>query len=432
MNGARTTSRPGAVERRLPPEPASVSEARHLVRDLVEQSDRPDLAESGALLVSELVTNALLHAGTPIGVKAWVDERGLHVEVYDGSRHLPTRRRYGATAGTGRGMVMLEQMVDDWGVTRHEDGKTVWFHLADATDHLDRQELQEDAGSERRTPGDTVRVELRNMPLLLHAAWREHAEALMREYLLASLDDEADIDPIQTHAEATDAIAILEEQVPPATLTVTPVDLMAGATEPRVSQDVVTLEVPTASVPHFQTLHDTIEASIEMHRVGRLMTPPTQPEVRAFRRWLCTEVVEQARGRLPKPWSLGDVVAEPTPVPWPWNLSWVRNAPTGLVAADETNRILAVSRQALDILGYTDPSQLESRRLVTIIPERYRQAHIAGFTLHLLVGREPLIGRPVRVPALRGDGSEVPIELVVTSQAAFEGRTLFLGDIRRV
>ena len=51
MNGARTTSRPGAVERRLPPEPASVSEARHLVRDLVEQSDRPDLAESGALLV---------------------------------------------------------------------------------------------------------------------------------------------------------------------------------------------------------------------------------------------------------------------------------------------------------------------------------------------------------------------------------------------
>jgi PAS domain S-box-containing protein len=169
-----------------------------------------------------------------------------------------------------------------------------------------------------------------------------------------------------------------------------------------------------------------------MHRQGRIMTPPTQPEVRAFRRWLCTEVLEQARGRLPRPWNLADVVAEPAPVPWPWDLSWVREKSTGLVAADETNRILAVSRPALEILGYTDPSQLEGRRLVTIIPERYRQAHIAGFTLHLLVGREPLIGRAVQVPALRADGSEVPIELVVTSESAFEGRTLFLGDIRRV
>ena len=52
------------------------------------------------------------------------------------------------------------------------------------------------------------------MPLLLHAAWQEHAEALLREFLLASLEDEADVDPIQMHAEATDAIAVLEEHIP--------------------------------------------------------------------------------------------------------------------------------------------------------------------------------------------------------------------------
>ena len=53
------------------------------------------------------------------------------------------------------------------------------------------------------------------MPLLLHAAWQEHAEALLREYLLARLDSEAsEADPIQMHAEATDAIAVLEEHVP--------------------------------------------------------------------------------------------------------------------------------------------------------------------------------------------------------------------------
>ena len=433
MGGASTASRQDAVERRLPPEPSSVGEARRLVRDLLVASDREDLLESGALVVSEVVTNALLHAGTPIDVAAWVDGTGLRVEVSDGSPHLPARRRYATTAGTGRGMLMLESVVDDWGVTRHDRGKTVWFHLTDPAANAERQELQEDEAPARRTTaGDVVRVELLDMPLLLHGAWQEHAEALLREYLLASLDDESDINPIQMHADATDAIAILEEQVPRTDVAMDPDELMAGATEPFVSRPTVVLEVPLASVPHFQTLSDAIEASLALARTGRILTPPTQPEVRAFRRWLCTEVVEQARGRSAHPWTFATTATDPLSAPWPWDMSTVRTAAGGLIAADETNRILAVSREALDILGYDDPTQIEGRRLVSIIPERYRQAHIAGFTLHLLVGRQPLVGRTVEVPALRADGAEVPVELVVTVEKMGDGRTLFLADIRRV
>jgi PAS domain S-box-containing protein len=433
VTGASTASRPDAVERRLPPEASSVGEARRLVRELLEASDREDLVETGSLLVSELVTNALLHAGTTIDVTAWVDESGLRVEVADGSGHLPARRRYTATAGTGRGMLMLEQMVDDWGVTRHDRGKTVWFHLTDPAANAERQELQEDDASGRRTtPGGVVRVELRDLPLLLHAAWQEHAEALLREYLLASLDDESDINPIQMHADATDAIAILEEQVPRADVAMEPDELMARATEPHVSLRVLTLEVPRASVPHFQTLNDAIEASNELAHSGRILAPPTQPEVRAFRRWLCREVVEQARGRPPRSWSITSATGTPPAESWPWDLSTVRTATAGVIAADETNRILAVSREALDILGYDDPARLEGERLVTIVPERFRQAHIAGFTLHLLVGRQPLLARPVELPALRADGSEVLVELVVTAEQMGQGRILFLADIRRV
>ena len=433
MNGASTASRPDAVERRLPPEPSSVGEARRLVRGLLETSARDDLVDTGALLVSELVTNALLHAGTPIDVAAWVDETGLRVEVADGSGHLPTRRRYATTAGTGRGMLMLEQMVDDWGVTRHDRGKTVWFHLSDPAANVEGQQLREDEAADRRAPpGDVVQVQLRDMPLLLHGAWQEHAETLLREYLLASLDDESDINPIQMHADATDAIAILEEQVPRADVAMEPDELMSGATEPRVSLPVLTLEVPRPSVAHFQTLSDAIEASLRLAGEGRIMTPPTQPEIRAFRQWLCGEVMEQARGRAPRPWSFAAADDIPSPEPWPWDLSTVRTATTGLLAADETNRILAVSREALDILGYDDPAELEGRRLVTIIPERFRQAHIAGFTLHLLVGRQPLLARPVEVPALRADGSEVRVELVVTVDRMDHDRILFLSDIRRL
>lgn len=433
MNGASTASRPGAVERRLPPEPASVGEARRVVRELLVDSDRTDLLETSALLVSELVTNALLHAGTPIDLAAWVDDEGLTVEVSDGSQHLPTRRRYAPTAGTGRGMVMLERMVDDWGVTRHDRGKTVWFHLTDAVDSDGLLELQEDDEVHpRRSMEATTLVDLLDVPLLLHAAWREHAEALLREYLLASLDDESDINPIQMHADATDAIAILEEQIPLADVSMEPDELMAGATEPFVSLPRLTIEVPVESVPHFRTLDEAIEASIELTRDGRIGTPATQPEIRAFRRWLCGEVLEQPGGRSPRPWSFGAVAGEPETAPWPWDMSTVRAAETGLIAADETNRILAVSREALDILGYTDPMQIEGRRLVSLIPERFRQAHIAGFTLHQLVGRQPLLGRAVEVPALRADGAEVLVELVVTTEAMGNGRTLFLADIRRL
>ena len=220
--------------------------------------------------------------------------------------------------------------------------------------------------------------------------------------------------------------------MPRADVAMEPDELMSGAIEPRVSLPVLTLEVPRTSVAHFQTLSDAIEASLRLTGEGRILTPPTQPEVRAFRQWLCDEVVEQARGRAPRPWSFAAADDIPAPEPWPWDLSTVRTSTTGLLAADETNCILAVSREALDILGYDDPAELEGRRLVTIIPERYRQAHIAGFTLHLLVGRQPLLARPVEVPALRADGSETRVELVVTVDRMDHDRILFLADIRRL
>ena len=63
---SRVTGHDGAFEVRLPPQPSSVAEARRHVRDLLERSGREDLMETAVLLVSEVVTNALLHAGTDI------------------------------------------------------------------------------------------------------------------------------------------------------------------------------------------------------------------------------------------------------------------------------------------------------------------------------------------------------------------------------
>ena len=140
-------------------------------------------------------------------------------------------------------------------------------------------------------------------------------------------------------------------------------------------------------------------------------------------------MLDQAAGRPPVPWS---VEGEPPPQPrfdLEWDPSTVTAATTGRIAADEANRILAVSRPVLELLGYDDPAQLVGRRLVAIIPERFRQAHVAGFTMFLLTGRRPLLGRQVTVPALRRDGSEVLVLLTIEARAGGDGQTLLLAEV---
>jgi PAS domain S-box-containing protein len=405
-----------------------VAEAREMVRDLLGAADGGDLLETAVLLVSEVVTNALLHAGTPIEVRASLDADGVRIEVGDGSPHLPVRRHYGATAGTGRGLMLLEQLADDWGIVRTDLGKRVWFLLSADGVEAAGTALHGPRAAGRARVADSVAVELRNMPLLLHGAWREHAETLLREYLLARLD-EGD-DPIRVHAEATDAIAVLGEHVPDAEVAVRADRLMADATEPRVSAAVVEVPVPRVSVPHFATLEQAIEEALALSEDGSVLAPPTQPEIRAFRRWLCGQVLDQAAGDAPVAWSM-ETSAPPSPeLALDWDASGTRAATVPTVAADEANRLIAVSPSLLDLLGYDDPGQLVGRRIVEVIPHRFRQAHIAGFTMFLLVGRRPLVDTPVVVPALRRDGSEVEVELTVSVHPAGDGRSVFVAELR--
>ena len=425
----------GSFSVRLPPQPSSVAEARTHMRDLVVECDREDLVESALLLTSEIVTNALLHAGTDIDVAGTVDAHGLLVEIGDGSAHLPSRRRYAATAGTGRGLLMLESMVDDWGVTSRPGGKTVWFRISGPENDLPDPIAPAPGVGRAEAAGDEVPVELRNMPLLLHAAWQEHAEALLREYLLASLDADASEaspkDPIQVHAEATDAIAVLEEHVPSATGMLRDDELMGDAVEPLVSASRIEVPVPVTSVAHFETLDRTIEAALDLSQEGLVLTPPTQPEVQAFRRWLCRQVLGQAAGERPEPWHVPEETGHEEPTYDGWDSSIVTKATRGLIAADPSSRMLALSPKAEEILGF-DAGELVGRRIVSIVPERYRQAHLAGFTMFLLVGRKPMIDHTVDVPALRKDGSEVPVRLTVRRLSQPGGYGVLLADIEPV
>jgi len=188
--------------------------------------------------------------------------------------------------------------------------------------------------------------------------------------------------------------------------------------------------VPVDAVQSFRVLDETLEDARTLAWSGELLSPPTQPEIRAMRRWLCAQVAEQAASLPPTPWT-GISPDAPPPVggaAFEWDPEVVAGAEQALLAADDANRILAVSRSAVRLLGYDAPSDLVGRRLLSIIPARFHQAHVAGFTLHLANGRQPLLGNRVDVPVLRADGSERVMGLVVESVPLPHGRRLFTAE----
>jgi PAS domain S-box-containing protein len=252
----------------------------------------------------------------------------------------------------------------------------------------------------------------------------------MREYLLASLDADDATDVLEMHAAASGAMSLLHDHVPAPDVGEDPEALMASAVEPGVSAERLWLPVPTRSVQQFRVLDESLESALVLAESGAFLTPPIQPELRGLRRWLCGEVRRQARGDPPTPWS-NDADAPPPMLPAiAWDAEAVNASSRALLAADDTDQIVAVSRPACDLLGYRDADELVGRRLIAIIPARYNQAHLAGFTLHLLNGRSPLLDRPVGVPVLRRDGTEIPVELTVEAHRMPGGRRLFLADMR--
>jgi PAS domain S-box-containing protein len=446
--------------------PSSAGQARRLVREVLIGADRRDIVDAAELVVSELVTNALLHTATMIDVTAHVDDQGLLVHVADESVILPAERDHWALAGTGRGLTLVHQLTDEWGVTPLRDGKAIWVrintvhepsppdldaYLLDGPAHVgagvvslatdDQQAATHDAGSIAGTAAALDRepmavVVLRNVPLLMHSAWHEHAETLLREYLLARLEDDEATALIE-HAAASAAMALLHDQVPRPVLPegMESIDdlseLLTAVVGPGATLTEGRLHVPAATVLSFQMLNLVLDAALAFAETGRLLAAPTQPELRELRRWLCGQVASQSNGAQPSAWQQPFALAAPGTgvTDTDWDHTPVDRSTKAVVAADDTNRIIAVSPPALEALGYDDPDQLLGQRLLTLIPTRFHQGHLAGFTLYLTHGRAPLIGTTATVPFLRADGTETLLDLHIEALSVGDGRRVFVATL---
>lgn len=112
------------------PEMENVSRARKFAAEHTSSVGSGDAADVVELLVSELVTNAILHAGTEVTLQLSYDDGVLRVEVRDALPGKGVRRRhFGTAATTGRGLELIEALATEWGVEAGAHGKTVWFTL---------------------------------------------------------------------------------------------------------------------------------------------------------------------------------------------------------------------------------------------------------------------------------------------------------------
>jgi anti-sigma regulatory factor (Ser/Thr protein kinase) len=117
----------------LPAAPSAPTTARMEITSRLSQRITRGALEDVRLLLTELVTNALRHAGVgpgdEIGVKAEVSEGSVRIEVHDPGRDGPVKMRPPGSQGGGYGLFLVERLTSEWGVERR-DGTTVWAELS--------------------------------------------------------------------------------------------------------------------------------------------------------------------------------------------------------------------------------------------------------------------------------------------------------------
>jgi anti-sigma regulatory factor (Ser/Thr protein kinase) len=126
----RYDSRVASID--LPLQRSAAAQARRFVREVCASWGLVhEVIDDIELLVSELVTNAVLHARS--AARLTIEHLGdcIRVTVADSSVVPPRLREYGPEAATGRGVFLVDRLAREWGVeTDDRAGKRVWFEVA--------------------------------------------------------------------------------------------------------------------------------------------------------------------------------------------------------------------------------------------------------------------------------------------------------------
>ncbi|MDX6222655.1 MAG: hypothetical protein QOD91_1709 [Frankiales bacterium] len=257
------------------------------------------------LVVSELVTNALLHAGAPVSLRVLIADRPprehvtVRVEVRDRVRTAPIRAIASNEAMTGRGIALIEALASSWGVEQDGDGKLVWSELSTGHAGILGEELGSPdfdvdtllaAWDDEPADAQPVTVRLGDVPTDLLLAAKAHVDNLVREFTLAAAGAQsghsaavplhlAQMVETVVHRFAEPRRAIKRQALKAAA---------AGAAR----TDLV-LTLTPASVESGQAYLEALDEADAYARAARLLTLETPAQHRIFRRWYVESLIGQ-------------------------------------------------------------------------------------------------------------------------------------------
>lgn len=301
----------------LDPDPRSVRRARAWVVEELGDLGRPDLVDAAELGISELVTNAILHADPPITVRVLGSRERPRVEVRDRSKRPPRTSAdmtdddaLMRTVGRGMGIVALYSQA--WGADVSADGKVVWFvpspepgvDFSEDGDVFDLDEALEELAAE---PGDAplLDIQLLGMPALVFASFREWYDEIRRELRLLAF---AHPDRFAEAGELAELTLQIEHERRQAR-GIERLDQAIASGEPSVD---LGYSVPATAPATMARMHDILVRADRFCRDQRLLTMPATPQQLALMEWYSGEFVRQGAGEEPLPWPGGTSV-EPAP-----------------------------------------------------------------------------------------------------------------------
>lgn len=275
------------------------------------------LADDVHLVATELATNVILHARTEFVVTVRRVADGLRLEVRDtgpGRVEIPAIRPavealdgfnavddldlleaalLGESMG-GRGLRLVAEIVDAWGVLEQDDQKTVWAEFrtgrADSPSAPARDELY--AAGTRRRPVRVVAV-----PVRLALESEANLEDVHRELeVLTAPGSERGAD--LSEVLVSDVLRLLEITSPYR-------QSVRNAARDALSEGKRLVDaglfLPSDAPAYLWQLAKAMEEVAEQARAGNLLSPPPREEVMAFRQWVATEIEHQVRGAIPNP-----------------------------------------------------------------------------------------------------------------------------------
>jgi anti-sigma regulatory factor (Ser/Thr protein kinase) len=285
----------------LEPRPSSASAARRWIRLQLHLVGRDELAEAAELATSELVTNAILHAQTPVTITLEPGPERCRIAIRDQSPSpvAQVEPEPGQVWSSGRGLQILSAMARSWGVDDAPGGKEIWFE-PHPFGETNREPVGPDLSGTTRPGVPLRRAQLHQAPVQLLRQARQRFSDLRREMLLITFSVGG-----QEPGELP-----RDNQVLPRLLRLTraieavPADLFPGrlARPDRGGLATLSCRFPGAGDSTVTSWPDLLDEADAHCRAGQLLTLAAPLQEALARRWFISELARQSARRQPRPW----------------------------------------------------------------------------------------------------------------------------------